>query len=93
MQYQVRLKDPKDFTNEDYVSGNALCEIRFGNIKYGIWFDTLEEAKEVCIKHGAYGIIDYDNGDYVWKNPNYKSKTDRSIEGLRKYLGEILLPH
>lgn len=93
MKYQVKLKNPKDFTEADYCKSNTLCEMRFGNIPYGIWFDSLEEAKEACIKHGAYGIIDEDALDYVWKNPYYKSKYDKSFEELRRYLGKILLPH
>ena len=91
MKYQVKLKAPYDMTEKDYAHGaNTLCEIRFGDKKYGIWFNTLEEAKTACIQHGAYGIIDDDGLDYVWKNPNYKS---RSFEELRKRLGKILLPH
>ena len=90
MKYQVKLKAPYDMTETDYTEGNTLCEIRYGNIKYGIWFDTLEEAKTACIQHEAYGIIDDDMCDYVWYNPDYKSK---SFENLRKYLGKILLPH
>lgn len=91
MKYQVKLKAPYDMTEADYLQGaNTLCEERYGGIKYGIWFDSLEEAKEACIQHGAYGIIDDDMCDYVWKNPNYKSG---SFEALRKRLGKILLPH
>lgn len=90
MKYQVKLKAPRDMTETDYCELNTLCEIRYGNIPYGIWFDTLEEAKEACIKHEAYGIIDDNTLDYVWYNPDYKSK---SFEKLRKYLGKILLPH
>ena len=89
MQYQVKLKAPYDMTEKDYTEGNALCEERFGGIKYGIWFDTLEEAKTACIQHGAYGIIDNEEFEYIWMNPEYKSK---SFENLRKYLGKILLP-
>jgi hypothetical protein len=90
MKYQVKLKNPKDFTEADYCKSNTLCEMRYGNIPYGILFDTLEEAKEACIKHEAYGIIDDDMCDYVWYNPDYKSK---SFEELRRKLGRILLPH
>lgn len=91
MKYQVKLKNPIDFTEADYLHGaNTLCEVRFGNIKYGVWFDTLEEAKEKCIENDWYAVIDDDTLDYVWYNPNYKSK---SFENLRKYLSDILLPH
>lgn len=93
MKYQVKLKNPKDFVEADYSKPNTLCEMRFGNIPYGILFDSLEEAKEACIKHEAYGIIDDEEYDYVWYNPNYKSKEDKSFEELRRYLGKILLPH
>lgn len=90
MQYQVILKSPRDMTETDYLhGGNTLCEERNG-YKYGIWFDSLEEAKNVCIKHKAYGIIDDDMLDYVWKNPNYQSN---SIKELQRYLRKILLPH
>lgn len=90
MQYQVILKAPRDMTETDYLNGgNTLCE-EVNGIKYGIWFTSLEEAKTACIQHKAYGIIDYDMFDYVWKNPNYQSD---SIKELRKYLGKILLPH
>ena len=93
MKYQVKLKAPKDMREKDYLhGGNTLCEERNG-IKYGLWFDTLEEAKEKCIQHKAYGIIDDDLLEYAWKNPDYKGKEDKSIEELRRYLGRILLPH
>ena len=90
MKYQVKLKASYDMTEADYCGNNTLCEMRYGNIPYGIWFDSLEEAKEACIKHEAYGIIDDDMFEYVWYNPDYKSK---SFEELRKMLGKILLPH
>lgn len=91
MKYQVKLKASYDMTEADYLHGeNTLCEERYGGIKYGIWFDSLEEAQEACIANNGYGIIDDDMCDYVWKNPNYKSK---SFEELRKRLGKILLPH
>ena len=94
MKYQVELKASRDMTEADYIHGaNTLCEERYNGIKYGIWFDTLEEAKTACIKHEAYGIIDDDTLDYVWKNPDYKSKEDKSLEELRRKLGKILLPH
>lgn len=88
MEYQVILKAPKDMTEADYGK-NTLAKEKNG-IRYGIWFKTLEEAKTECIKHNAYGIIDDELLEYVWYNPNYKSK---SFEELRKYLGKILLPH
>lgn len=91
MKYQVKLKASRDMTEADCLQGaNTLCEERFDGIKYGIWFDTLEEAKNACIQHGGYGIIDDDMFEFVWYNPDYKSK---SFEDLRKYLGKILLPH
>ena len=90
MEYQVILKAPYDMTEEDYAKGNTLSEERFNGIRYGLWFDTLEEAIDKCIKHNAYGIIDSETFEYVWENPNYKSK---SFEKLRKQLGKILLPH
>ena len=90
MKYQVILKRPQDMTEADYLNGaNCLTEEKNGT-KYGIWFDSLEEAKSKCIQHKAYAIIDDDLLEYVWYNPDYKSK---SIEELRKYLGKILLPH
>ena len=90
MEYQVILKAPHDMTEADHRNGvNTLTEEKNGT-QYGIWFDTLEEAKNECIKHKAYGIIDDELLEYVWKNPNYKSK---SIEELSRYLGKILLPH
>lgn len=91
MKYLVKLKAPYDMTEESYMHcGNTLYEERFEGIKYAIIFDSLEEAKESCIKHNAYGIIDEDAFEYVWYNPDYKSK---SFEELRKKLGRILLPH
>ena len=91
MKYQVKLKAPEDMTEADYLNGgNTLCEERYNGIKYGIWFDSLEEAKGKCIENNGYGIIDYDGFDYVWYNPNYQSE---SIKKLQKYLGRILLPH
>ena len=94
MEYQVILKASRDMTEADYCHcGNCLCEVRNG-IKYGIWFSSLEEAKEACIKHKAYAIIDDDMYEYVWKNPDYESERDKkSFEELRKKLGKILLPH
>ena len=89
MQFQVKMKSPDDFTEQDYCKPNCLCEERNG-IQYGIWFDSLEEAKEACIEHRAYGVIDDDLCNYVWFNPNYHSE---SFEKLRRYLGRILLPH
>lgn len=99
MKYQVKLKAPKDMTEKNYChGGNTLCEERYGGIKYGIWFDSLEEAKNECIKHKAYGIIDDDLLEYVWYNPDYKSelksfKDCKSIKDLRSFLGKILLPY
>lgn len=90
MQYQVKLKAPRDMREADYLQGrDTLCERKNGK-DYGIWFDSLEEAKEACIQHDGYGIIDDDLFEYVWYNPNYQSK---SIEDLARYLGKILLPH
>ncbi|MBO5828902.1 MAG: hypothetical protein J6R59_10695 [Paludibacteraceae bacterium] len=92
MKYQVKLKAPYDMTEADYMHcGNTLYEERFEGIKYAIIFDSFEEAKKACIQHGAYGIIDVDSDtlEYVWMNPDYKSK---SFEELRKKLGRILLP-
>ena len=89
MEYQVILKSPRDMTETDYANGNALCEERNG-YKYGIWFPSLEEAKEACVQHGGYAVIDNDMFEYVWYNPNYRSK---GIEELARYLGKILLPH
>ena len=44
MKYQVVLKAPRDMIETDYLNGaNTLCEERNGT-KYGIWFDSLEEA-------------------------------------------------
>lgn len=90
MKYQIVLKAPRDMTEMDYQNGaNTLTEEK-NNIQYGIWFDSLEEAQNKCIQHKGYGIIDDDMLEYVWYNPNYKSK---SFKDLQKYLGKILLPH
>ena len=90
MEYQVILKAPADMTEADYRNGvNTLTEEKNGT-QYGIWFDSLKEAKNECIKHKAYGIIDDDLLEYVWYNPHYKSN---SIEELSRFLGRILLPH
>lgn len=89
MEYQVVLKAPHDMMETDYASGIALCEERNG-YKYGIWFSSLEEAKNACTEHKGYAVIDSEELDCVWHNPNYKSN---SIIGLQKYLGKILLPH
>ena len=82
------MKAHYDLTEADRLKGNALCEERDGR-RYGIWFDTIEEAQTACIAHGAYCIIDDDLCEPVWHNPNYQSE---SFEKLRKKLGRILLP-
>ena len=88
MEYAIILKASYDMTEKDYASGNMLCRIKNG-IKYGAWFDSLEKAKEACIKHKAYGIIESESLDYIWYNPNYQSE---AIKKLAKELGRILLP-
>lgn len=88
MKYQVRMKAPQDVREIDRCKGNALCEERNGH-RYGIWFDTLEEAQDACIKHNAYGIIDDDLCELVWENPNYESE---SFKQLKKTLSEKLMP-
>lgn len=88
MKYQVRMKAPHDVREIDRVRGNALCEERNGH-RYGIWFDTLEEAQAACIENNAYGIIDDEFCEYVWLNPDYESE---SFERLKKRLSDKLMP-
>lgn len=89
MEYAVELKAAHDMTKTDYARGNMLCEEKNG-IRYGIWFDSLEEAKSACIQHKGYGIIEGENLEFVWYNPNYQSE---AIKKLARELGRILLPH
>ena len=88
MEYAVELKAKHDMTEIDYARGNILCEEKNG-IRYGIWFDSLEEAKTACIKHNGYGIIEGECLGFVWYNHNYQSE---GIKKLSKQLGKILLP-
>ena len=90
MKYQVILKAPRDMVEADYRNGaNTLCE-EINGYKYGIWFDSIDEAKEACIQHNGFGIIDDEELEYVWNNPEYKSE---SSTRMRQHLGKILLPH
>ena len=88
MKYQVRMKAQQDVREIDRVRGNALCEERNGH-RYGIWFDTIEEAKEACIQHNAYCIIDDEFCEPVWYNPDYESE---SFENLKKHLSKKFMP-
>ena len=88
MEYAVDLKAPHDMTETDYARGTFLCETKNG-IRYGIWFESLEEAKAACIKNNGYGIIEGENLEFVWYNPNYQSE---AIKNLARQLGKMLLP-
>lgn len=85
MQYQVRLKAGRDLTEVDRVRGNALC----GADGRGMWFDRLQDAKAAAIAAGAFCVIDSENLDAVWVNPQYES---RRIGLLRKKLTAALMP-
>lgn len=88
MEYAVKLKAPYDMTEFDFAKGNILCEEKNG-IRYGVWFEYLTDAHNACIEHNGYGIIEGENLDIIWINPDYKSE---GIKNLAKELGRKLLP-
>ena len=87
IKYCIELKAREDFTCESDFFNNTYCEEKNG-YKYGVWFDSLEEAKKVCKQLKAYAIISDEWGEKVWENEEYESE---SFERLREKLGEILL--
>lgn len=85
MAYNIRLKAREDFTKDaDFLNNGHTDE----NGR-GVWFDSLEDAKEECKRIGAYSIIDDEFCEPVWYNPDYKSE---SFERMKKFLSEKLMP-
>lgn len=67
-QYAVKLVAPIHMTEMDYAKGIMLTDKR----GWAIWFDSLDEAKTACVKAGGYCVIDSEELEDVWFNPNYR---------------------